>query len=659
MLLFYYSQPQLTNEERNNLMKKVTQLISLESLFGPMGIDEEDDDRTITYEVSKIKNIIQNNKFPSSYNYIEDQKISPIIKDQGSCGSCWSFSSSSALAYRFYKKGIKVNLSPQYPLSCYLRDCDNGDYIIDAQFNLVKNGTVEEECMPYSSKSGKNSDIEQCPTKCKDGSDFKKYYSKNAYTTNFHYKQENYYDIVTLIMDQLITYGPVQSQIRIYKDFSALNTAKDCANIIYKYDGKSEYTGSHGIVIVGYGEANNQYYWIIQNSWGSGFCDKGFAKIEFAQLGIEKVSFSQPYVDDNSSKKEISITITEVNEYCNYIFTSPNSENYFEMFFKNGNSNMYFQCGSNPNPDSGNNNGICSLSQRSLLNEKGTYTFSESGALLNEDEYKLDFTSEALRKFQYYGVDTLELYTNKIYISEEGSKISVIYIPTNEDEKNKYPKIYPNSKTNTPLSTCSIEDFGPFYLIVCTIQSSELSYFSASNNLPLAYDLLCSNKYEMTGKVSRLDKSKYPIFRIKSFYIEDKSYLDKDDGIILLADIEGSVSGLKNDYNIFYIGIKIERSSRFEYNYMGCQIDRPKKIQNDFEIKCNVFDSISFNKIYLGQYYFPDEDQEPFEVIVEKKDFQGIEDKSKFGGDSIKFRNSNSLYNINIYILLLLGLLSL
>ena len=43
--------------------------------------------------------------------------MTPIIKNQGYCGSCWSFASSTALSYRFHKKGINVDLSPQYPLS--------------------------------------------------------------------------------------------------------------------------------------------------------------------------------------------------------------------------------------------------------------------------------------------------------------------------------------------------------------------------------------------------------------------------------------------------------------------------------------------------------------------------------------------------------------
>ena len=49
--------------------------------------------------------------------------------------------------------------------------------------------------------------------------DAKRYYSQNAYLTEGTVTQENYYDIVTLIIDQLIYKGPVVAGIRIYQDF--------------------------------------------------------------------------------------------------------------------------------------------------------------------------------------------------------------------------------------------------------------------------------------------------------------------------------------------------------------------------------------------------------------------------------------------------------
>ena len=49
--------------------------------------------------------------------------------------------------------------------------------------------------------------MEPCPTSCKDGSEFKKYYAQNAYMTEDYYSKETFYDIVLLIVDQLIRKG--------------------------------------------------------------------------------------------------------------------------------------------------------------------------------------------------------------------------------------------------------------------------------------------------------------------------------------------------------------------------------------------------------------------------------------------------------------------
>ena len=141
----------MTNKERENLLKKNTKNIGKNSqtIFDPPKSFLHGDN--FTYEASRIKKIIDKYKFPEKYNFIEETNATVHIKDQVDCGACWAFSSTTALAYRYHKIGIEVNLSPQYLLSCYLKDCDLGEYIINSQFALVNYGTVTEDCFPYSS----------------------------------------------------------------------------------------------------------------------------------------------------------------------------------------------------------------------------------------------------------------------------------------------------------------------------------------------------------------------------------------------------------------------------------------------------------------------------------------------------------------------------
>ena len=58
--------------------------------------------------------------------------------------------------------------------------------------------------------------------------------------------------------------------------------------------------GGHAIIVVGYGFLNGKFYWQIQNSWGPNVCDNGFIKIEFGQVNIEVVAFSEPYIEPNN-----------------------------------------------------------------------------------------------------------------------------------------------------------------------------------------------------------------------------------------------------------------------------------------------------------------------------------------------------------------------
>ena len=175
-------------------------------------------------------------------------------------------------------------------MSCYKGDCE-GNYNIDAHLNLVKNGTVTEGCFPYKSSDGET--IPECPSQCEDGSEYKKYYSQNAYLANVN--EEVFKEVVILAMDQLVTQGPIMGSFNVYEDFDVFGTDHEkCKNDVYTYDGKSANTGGHAITIVGYGILKNKIYWLLQNSWGDNWCDNGFIKMEIGNF--YGLTFSEPNI---------------------------------------------------------------------------------------------------------------------------------------------------------------------------------------------------------------------------------------------------------------------------------------------------------------------------------------------------------------------------
>ena len=619
---------QLTDEEKKKLYNKVTKRIGFGEIRGKnKPLNSVYMRSEISYEPSKIKEIIDKNKFPQSYNFIDEEKPDVHIKDQESCGICWSFASTTALAYRFHKKGIKVNLSPQYPASCYLRDCYAGDYLINSQFNLAKNGTVTEECLPYSSASGFIND--ECPTTCKDGSNLQLYYSKNSYSTIDDYDQENYYDIVTVIMDQLINYGPVASSIDCYTDFQSLEGGESCYQTIYNYDGVSQSMGGHAVVIVGYGYENSKYYWIVQNSWGEGFCNGGFAKVEFAQIGIEKVGFSEPYIPDNSTEKEISLKLIPSGD-CKFRFSSVSTdiESSFEMNFKNtksSDSSFYYQCGLEPLKNS--NEGICSYDANSMYNEKGYYRYSDYLSLQKNNVLNFDFSSFQNQQFYYYGADYIDpLYGEDYYISEEGSKIILYFEAISDEDDDFVSLIYPNKDRTTPLSNCKIMriyDVDVDSIVYCDLTKSEINYFDSS--MPLAYSILCGSKEQTLAKIHKLDKSNYPLYRVKRLVIPDEQYLQIHSEFIMIADIEGSVSGVdRNSNNTFGAIVDIKNGEESNLRFLHCVTPSSSSKKSNIELTCYILLDNSdvgmlkcnTKNVYLYPLAYPKITNNPYEVRI-------------------------------------------
>ena len=393
---------------------------------------------------------------------------------------------------------------------------------MNTEFYLVKNGTVTESCMPYASG---NLTVEQCITKCKNNEEMKLFYSKNAYSTLDNYDEENYYNIVAIIIDQLINFGPVLSQIDTYKDFKNLQGKKLCEDVIYRHvitDTDKNDKDSHAIIIIGYGFTQDKFYWIIQNSCGYGFCDNGLAKIEFGQIGVERITFSEPYIQSNSTEKEINVNLI-INEECKFKFDTNldidgSQEDYFEMNFINVDfpeNNLYYQCGF-PSLKT-KNEGICELDRFSYKKFKGYYQFSEYQSLKVNNTFNLNFTNLSGNKFLFYEEDYIDAaYDYNLYVS--GEKSSIVLRVYNYSEDNRLiSNIYLNFNSKEPLK-CEllVMIYSNRIYIYCKFTNKQINELSGSNtNLSLVYDVKCGQKKEMITYVFKLDTTKYPIFIIK------------------------------------------------------------------------------------------------------------------------------------------------
>ena len=205
---------------------------------------------------------------PESYDFREEYPhCIPEVVDQGSCGSCWAFSSVASLGDRRCFAGLDkkaVTYSPQYVVSCDHGDmaCDGG-WLPNAWKFLTKTGTTTNECVPY--KSGSTTLRGACPTKCADGSKKVKLTSASSY--------KDYGLNIPAMMKALATNGPLQTAFIVYSDFMYYEGG------VYQH--VSGYTeGGHAVEMVGYGTDDDGVdYWIIRNSWGPDWGEDGYFRM--------------------------------------------------------------------------------------------------------------------------------------------------------------------------------------------------------------------------------------------------------------------------------------------------------------------------------------------------------------------------------------------
>jgi len=190
-------------------------------------------------------------------NWANKGAVTPI-KNQGQCGSCWSFSATGSMeGAQFISNGKLISLSEQNLVDCSTaqgnQGCDGGLMDSAFQYVIANKGIDTEASYPYTA-TGPNT----CLFETKD---------IGCMISSFTDVTSGSESALQKAVDQQpvsVAIDASQSSFQMY------------SSGVYNEPACSSTQLDHGVLAVGYGDDSGTPYWIVKNSWGTSWGMQGY-----------------------------------------------------------------------------------------------------------------------------------------------------------------------------------------------------------------------------------------------------------------------------------------------------------------------------------------------------------------------------------------------
>jgi len=199
-----------------------------------------------------------NVELPSSVNWTAAGATTPV-KNQGSCGSCWSFSATGALeGLNFITNGNLQSYSEQQLMDCSRKygnkACQGG--LMDYAFAYVaKEGIELETSYPYRGR-----DDLICRYKAADVA-----FRISGFTD---VTPNNVEALMAAVAQQPVSVA-VEADQSSWQLYTGGIVSSNCGQAL-----------DHGVLAVGYGTQSGTAFWNVKNSWGADWGQNGYILIQ-------------------------------------------------------------------------------------------------------------------------------------------------------------------------------------------------------------------------------------------------------------------------------------------------------------------------------------------------------------------------------------------